>query len=47
MERSQWENQNHLFCRKVSFLTDSNFQFQGVDQGMRYTYLYMWYSLVG
>ena len=24
MESSQWENWNHLFCRKVSFLTDQH-----------------------
>jgi len=25
-----WENWNHLFCRKVSFLTASHCQFRGV-----------------
>ena len=40
MESSQWENLNHLFCRKVSFLNAP--QFPGVGQGMRQTYLYLW-----
>jgi hypothetical protein len=33
MESSQWENLNHLFCRKVSFLTGPRCQFQGICQG--------------
>jgi hypothetical protein len=31
----QWENLNHLFCRKVSFLTAPHCQFRGVSQGMK------------
>jgi hypothetical protein len=38
-------NQNHLFCRKVSFLTAHHCQFRGVGQGMKQMYLYLWYSL--
>ena len=34
MESSQWENWNHLFSRKVSFLTAPHCQFRGVGQGM-------------
>jgi hypothetical protein len=45
MESSQWQNRNHLFCRKVSFLTALHCQFRGVGQGMKQTYLYLWYSL--
>jgi hypothetical protein len=45
MESSQWENLNHLFCRKVSFLTDPHCRFRGVGQGMNQTYLYQWYLL--
>ena len=45
MESSQWENLNHLFCRKVSFLTDPHCQIRGVGQGMKQTYLYLWYPL--
>ena len=41
----KWENLNNLFCRKVSFLTAPHCQFQGVGQGMKQTYLYLWYSL--
>ena len=44
-ERAQWENLNHLFCRKVSFLTTPHCQFPGVGLGMKQIYLYMWYSL--
>ena len=36
MESSQWENWNHLFCRKVSFLTAPHCQFRGVGQGSMY-----------
>jgi hypothetical protein len=35
MESSQWENWNHLFCRKFSFLTASHCQLGGVCQGMK------------
>ena len=42
MESSQWENWNHLFCRKVSFLTAPHCQFRGVGQGMKQTYLYLY-----
>ena len=45
MESSQWENWNNLFCCKVSFLTALYCQFRGVGQGMKQTYLYMWYPL--
>jgi hypothetical protein len=44
MESSQWENWNHLFCRKVSFLTAPHCR--GVGQGMKQTYLYLWYPLL-
>jgi hypothetical protein len=36
----------HLFCRKVSFLTDPHSRFRGVGQGMKQTYLYLWYPLL-
>ena len=36
---------NHLFCRKVSFLTATHYQVRGVCQGMQLTYVYMWYPL--
>jgi hypothetical protein len=39
MEISQWEYWNHLFCRKVSFLTDPHCRFRGVGQGVNQTYL--------
>jgi hypothetical protein len=45
MESSQWENWYHLFCRKVSFWTATRRQFTGVGQGMKQTYLYLWYPL--
>ena len=45
MEISQWGNLNHLFCRKVSFLTAPHCQFRGVGQGIKDTYLYLWYPL--
>ena len=45
MESSQLENWNHLFCRKVSFLTDPYCRFRGVGQSMKQTYLYLWYPL--
>ena len=45
MESSQCENWNHLFCCKVPFLTGIHCQFRGVGQGMRQTYLYLWYPL--
>jgi hypothetical protein len=45
IESSEWENWNHLFCRKVSFLTDPRCRFRGVGQGMKQTYLYLWYTL--
>jgi hypothetical protein len=45
MESSQWENWNHLFCRKVSFLAAPHSQFRGVCQGMKQTYPYLWYPL--
>jgi hypothetical protein len=40
-----WENLNRLFYRKVSFLTGPHCQFSDVDQGMKKTYLYLWYPL--
>jgi hypothetical protein len=39
------KNWNHLFCRKVSFLTALHCQFRGVGQGMKQTYLYLWSPL--
>jgi hypothetical protein len=45
MESSQCENWNHLFCRKVSLLTAPLFKFQGVGQGMKQIYMYMWHPL--
>jgi hypothetical protein len=45
MESSQWENLNRLFSRKVSFLTAPHCQLRGVGQGMKLTYLYLWYPL--
>jgi hypothetical protein len=36
---------NHLFCRKVSFLTNPHCRFRCVGQGMKQTYLYLWYPL--
>ena len=45
IDSSQWENWNHLFCRTVSFLTAPHCQFRGVGQGMKQTYLYLWYPL--
>ena len=47
MESSQWENLNHLFCREVSFLTALHCKFRGGGQGMKQTYLYLWYPLNG
>jgi hypothetical protein len=32
-------------CRKVSFLTDPHCRFRGVGQGMKQTYVYLWYPL--
>ena len=45
LESSQWENLNNIFCRKVSFLTVTHRQFQGIGKGMKQTYLYLWYPL--
>ena len=45
MDISQWENLNHFFRRKVSFLTAPYCQFRGVGQGMKLTYLYLWFPL--
>ena len=45
MESLQWENLNHLFCRNVSLLISPQCQFRGVGQGMKQTYLYLWYPL--
>ena len=45
MEGSQWENCNHLICRKVSFLTGHHCQFWGLCQDMKQTYLRLWYPL--
>ena len=41
MKRSQWQNWNNLFCRKISFLTVLHCQFRGVGHGMKQTYLYL------
>jgi hypothetical protein len=38
------QNWNHLFCRKVSFLADPHSRIGVVGQGMKQTYLYLWYS---
>jgi hypothetical protein len=35
-----------LLCRKVSFLITPRCKFRDVGQGMRHTYLYLWYTLV-
>jgi hypothetical protein len=55
MESSQWENWNHLFCRKVSFLTDPHSRIRGVGQGLKMStidisnkpcqFLVGWYSV--
>jgi hypothetical protein len=37
------EISNQILCRKVSLLTASHFQFRGVGQDMKQTYL--WYPL--
>ena len=34
-----------ICCRKVSFLTDLQCRFRGVSQGMKQTYLCLWYPL--
>jgi hypothetical protein len=34
-----------MFCRKVSFLTAPHCQFRCVGQGMKQTYLHLWYPL--
>ena len=39
------ENRNHLFCHKVSILQCPLYQFQDIGQGMKLTWLYMWYPL--
>jgi hypothetical protein len=46
MESSQWKNWNHLFCRKVVFLTAPHCPFRGVGLDMKHDYLYMWYPLI-
>jgi hypothetical protein len=46
MESSRWENLNHLFCHKVSFLTYPHCRFRVVCQGMKQTYLYLWHPLL-
>ena len=45
MESSQWENLNHFFSGKDSFLTAPHCQSRGVGQGMKQTYLYLWCPL--
>ena len=45
MESSQCEHWNHVFCHKVSFLTTPHCQFRCVGQGMKQTYLCLWYPL--
>ena len=35
----------HSLCKKVSFLTASHYRCRGVGQGMKQTYLYLWYPL--
>jgi hypothetical protein len=39
------KNEKKPFCRKVSFLTAPHCRFRGVGQGMKQTYLYLWYPL--
>jgi hypothetical protein len=39
----KWEILNNLFCRKVSFLTATHWQFRGVR--MKHIYLFLWYPL--
>ena len=36
---------NHLFYRKVLFLTGLHGQLRGEGQGMKQTYLHLWYPL--
>jgi hypothetical protein len=43
LKSSLWKN--NLFCCKVSFLTDPHCRFRSVGQGMKQTYLYLWYPL--
>jgi hypothetical protein len=45
MESSQWKNWNNLLCRKFSFLSAPHCPFWSVGQGMKQTYLYLWYPL--
>jgi len=35
----------NLYTGAISFLTAPHCQFRGVDQGMKQTYLYLWYPL--
>ena len=45
MDSSPWKNLNHLFYRKGLFLTVPHCQLGGVDQCLKQTWLYLWYSL--
>ena len=36
---------NQIRCRKVSLLTTPRFQFRGIGQDVKQTYLYLWYPL--
>ena len=46
MESSQSEIEIIPFVVKVSLLTTPHCQFRGVGQGMKQTYLYLWYHLL-
>ena len=36
---------NQILCRKISLVTTPHFQFRGVGQDVKQTYLYLWYPL--
>jgi hypothetical protein len=40
-----WMKQVPVVLSQISFLTAPRCQFRGVDQGMKQTYLYLWYPL--
>jgi hypothetical protein len=46
MESLQWENLNHVFSRKVLFITDIHCQLLDVDQSMKQTLLYVVVSFI-
>ena len=45
MDNSQCGNLNNLSCLQGSLLTGPHYKFRGVGQGMKQTYLYLWYPL--